>query len=601
MHGGFGSRALSGKPGRIDPIKSRKTFLKTDDWQVFKRIMGYARPYKVRMILGVVFGIIFAGSMVGLLPTAREYLGQIFDIEKATLRETVGVAVIMVVLGLCRGIGQFVSRYYIEWVGNRVVTDLRIESFGRLQSLSLAYFGRQKSGDLISRISTDSMLVQRAVSTILKDLATQPFVMVGVLGYVFYLDWILALAMFILLPLCLIPVTYFGRRVRRFSRASQQKLGDMVSRLHENIAGMRIVKAFNMEEFEKRRFNGEAQHVFGKLMKVATARAANDPVMVELSIIAICLALFYVKFCGMTMNDFMVFAVAFVMLYDPIKKLSRVNIQIQQSSGAADRLFEITDMEPDVVERENPIELEENIEAISFNHVSFAYEEEQVLQDVSLEVRSGQRVAFVGTSGAGKTTLVSLLPRFYDPTDGTITINGHDLRDSSLKSIRSRIGLVSQETVLFNDTVANNIGFGRMGASRSEIEAVADKANAGGFIRALPHGYDTIIGERGSSLSGGQRQRLAIARALLRDPPLLILDEATSALDTESERQVQSALNVLMENRTVFAIAHRLSTIQHADRIVVLERGRIVEDGTHAQLLEQNGVYKYLYDLQFNV
>lgn len=585
----------------MSPEENKKECLNSEDWQVFKRIMAYASPYKARLVLGIVFGILFAGSMAGILPAANKYLGQIFDIEQATMRETIIVAIILVLLGLLRGLGQFFSQYCIEWVGNKVVTDMRMGAFARLQGLSMNYFGSHKSGDLISRISTDSMLVQRAVSTILKDLVTQPFVLVFVLCYVFYLDWVLALAMFILLPLCLIPVSYFGRRVRRFSRESQSKLGDMVSRLHENISGMRIVKAFGMEEFEKKRFDNEAQHVFGKLMKVAIARAANDPVMVELSMIAVCVALFYVKFTGMAMNDFMVFAVAFVMLYEPIKKLSRVNMQIQQSSGAADRIFEVIDTMPDVLEDNNPIELKKPIKSVRFENVSFSYGGEEVLSDINLDVQSGQVIAFVGSSGAGKTTLVSLLPRFYDPFAGRILVNGHDVRSLSLSSLRGHIGLVSQETILFNDTVASNIGFGRMGASRDDIVAAAKKANADDFVRALPQGYDTVIGERGNSLSGGQRQRLAIARALLRDPPLLILDEATSALDTESERQVQAALDALMENRTVFAIAHRLSTIQHADKIVVLDKGRLAEEGTHAELIEHDGVYRYLHDLQFSV
>ncbi len=585
----------------IKGVKNRKKDTNFNDWTVFKRIISYTAPYKSRLVMGVLFGIVFAGSMLGLLMSARKIFGQIFNVEEASLRQTIVVALVLVGLGVIRGIGHFISRYFIEWVGNKVVTDLRISAFDRLQGLSLGYFGGSKSGDLISRISTDSMLVQRTVSTVLIDLATQPFVFIGVLIYIFYLDWILALAMFLLFPLCLIPVTCFGRRVRRYSREGQKKLADMVSRLHENIAGMRIVKAFGMEEFEKKRFNGEARHVFGKLMKVTVARAANDPVIIELSIISICLALFYVKFRGMTMDEFMAFIMAFVMLYEPIKKISRVNLQVQQSSGAAERIFEIIDEKPDIVECDNPVELTGEIEEIKFENVSFAYGEEPVLKNITIDIQAGHCIAFVGSSGAGKTTLVSLLPRFYDVTGGKITINGCDIRDMSIASLRLKTGLVSQETILFNDSVANNIGFGRMDANREEIEEAAKRAHAHDFIRALPDGYDTVIGERGSSLSGGQRQRLAIARALLRDPPLLILDEATSSLDTESERQVQAALDTLMKNRTVFAIAHRLSTIQHADCIVVLDKGRVVECGTHTELLEKNGNYKYLHDLQFNV
>ncbi len=579
--------------------RSERYILKTDDLRVFRRLIEYAKPYKLRLVLGIVFGIVFAFSMVGLLPATREYLERVF--EDATMRNTIIMAIVMIVLGATRGLGQFLSFYFIEWVGARVVTDLRIKSFMRLQELSISYFSKSKSGDLISRVSSDAMMVQHAVSTVMKDLVSQPFVFVGALGYIFYLEWRLALAVFVFLPICLVPVTYFGKRVRSFSRESQNKLGDMVSRLHENIAGMRIVKAFGMENFEEERFDKEANNVFERLMKVAVARSINDPVMVQLSVLAICIALLYAKLTDMDMNDLIIFVAAFVILYEPIRKLSRVNLQIQQSSAAAERVFEIIDMEPDVVESPDPVELQLPIDRIEFEHVSFAYDDEEVISDVSLKVKPGQVIAFVGSSGAGKTTLVSLLPRFYDATVGRIAINGRDIRDYSIASLRRHIGLVSQETILFNDTVANNIGFGRMDASREEIEQAAKRANADDFIRALPQGYDTNIGERGNMLSGGQCQRLAIARALLRDPPLLILDEATSALDTESERQVQDALDNLMENRTVFAIAHRLSTVQHADSIVVLDQGRLIEQGTHAELFEHNGIYRYLHDLQFRV
>lgn len=572
------------------------------EYGAYRRLVHYLKPYWKRLAIGVVFGILFAGSTIGLLPSAKEFMGQVFNIEEATLNQTLMWAGVLLLLGAGRGLGFFVSRYLIEWVGNRVVTDMRIQTVDRLQMQSVRYFGASRTGDIISRVTNDAMLVERSVSTVIADLVQQPFVLLGALGYLFYLDWKLAAGMFLIFPLCLIPVTIFGRRVRRFSREGQQKLGDLVSLLQENLTGMRIVKAFAMEDYERRRFSAEANRVFGKLMKIVVARAANDPLMVELSMIGLCGAMIYAKITRMPMPDFMVFAIAFVMMYEPVKKLSRINLQIQQSSGAADRIFELMDTPIDVCESSGDLELSGPIESVAFEQVAFSYDDKTpVLDGIDLKVRQGECLAIVGGSGSGKTTLVSLLPRFYDPTGGSVKINGRDLKAYQVPSVRRAIGLVTQETILFNDTIANNIAYGHQEADRQAIEDAAKRAHAHDFIMAMPDGYETVVGERGARLSGGQRQRLSIARAILRNPPILILDEATSALDTESERQVQAALDELMSDRTVFAIAHRLSTVTRSDRIIVLEHGRMVEQGTHTELLAMNGKYKYLYDLQFEL
>jgi ATP-binding cassette, subfamily B, bacterial MsbA len=571
------------------------------DWEIFQRLLRVAAPYRKRLALGVIFGLLFGGSTVGFLPAIQKYLAGIFDLQAATAGETLAVAGVLLLLGAGRGVGYYISKYSIEWVGIRVVTELRVQCFERLQRQSVAYFARNKTGDLMSRITNDSMLVERAVSTVIGDLVQQPVVLLGALGYIFYLDWRLSLGMFVLFPLCLIPVTIFGRRVRRFSRESQASIGGLVSLLQENLVGIRIVKAFGLEQHEIEKFRGRALDVFRKLMKVARARASNDPVIVELSIAGLCAALFYARATDMPMNEFMVFAVSFLLLYEPVKKLSRINLQIQQSSGAAERIFDVLDADCDVRERPGASELRGPVESIAFENVSFSYGKEEVLADISFRVEQGQCLAIVGGSGSGKTTLVSLLPRFFDVASGRIVVNGIDLRDLTMSSLRANIGLVTQETILFNESVAENIRLGRMDATLEEIRDAARRAHAEEFIRNLPQGYDTRIGERGESLSGGERQRLCIARALLRNPPILILDEATSALDTESERLVQAALDELMADRTVFAIAHRLSTIQNADRILVLKSGRIEEAGTHEQLLEKNGAYRYFYDLQFDV
>jgi len=572
----------------------------TADWSIFWRLMSYAKPYAPRLILGGLFGILFGGSSVSLLPVARKQFGQVFSPESATLWEIAAISMVLLLVVAGRGVGFYLSKYYIEWVGTRVVTDLRIRCFNHLMAQSLGHMGKGRTGDVMSRITSDAMMMQQAVSTVIVDFVQQPFVLIGALGYIFYLDWKLSLAMMVMLPICLVPVTYFGRRVRKFSRQGQAALGDMNALLQESLTGLRIVKAFGMEPYERERFDERANQVFRRLVKISRSRAANDPVMVWLATLGLCGALFYAWWSHMPFNELFVFALAFFVMYEPIKKISRINIQIQQSSSAAERLFEILDAPLDIVNRPDAVTFEEPIREITFDKVSFAYNDEPVLSDITLSIKAGQVVAVVGASGSGKTTLVSMLPRFFDVQGGALTINGVDVRDMTLESLRRNIGLVTQETILFNDTVANNIRYGQMDATQGQIEHAARRAHAHTFIEKLPLGYETVIGERGSFLSGGEKQRLSIARALLRNPPILILDEATSALDTESERLVQAALDELMADRTVFAIAHRLSTIQHAQRIVVLEQGHIVEEGTHTTLLDDGGIYKYLYDLQFD-
>lgn len=579
---------------------AKKKKLTEKDWVVYKRLLTYAWPYKVRLILGTLFGIIFAGSTAGILPAVRNTLAELFDPEALSWVAILGVAIILPILGIVRGIGYFLSMYYIKWVGHKVVNDLRVALFDRIQALSVYYFSRQKAGELISRTSNDTMMVERAVSNVLGDLVRQPFVFVFLVGVIIWLEPLLAFLSLVVFPVCLIPVIQFGKRVRRNSREAQSKLADIVSILQESIAGVRVVKAFGMESYEQQRFTDRCDQVFRRLMKVARARAAIEPVIVEISIVGISLILIYAHLTNMAMETFFTFAIALVALYDPVKRISKIHLAIQQSSAAAERIFEVLDETITVPDLANAQPLDEPVRQIDFESVSFAYESEPVLTDINFSVRPGECIAFVGSSGSGKTTLVSLLPRFFDPSAGAVKINGRDIREFTLQSLRQQMGLVTQDTFLFNDTIAHNIAYGRKDASQADIEEAARRAHAHDFITALPEGYNTIAGDRGVRLSGGQCQRLAIARALLRNPPIMILDEATSALDTESERLVQAALDDLMANRTVFAIAHRLSTIQHADRIVVLDKGRIAEIGTHAELLQQGGLYKYLYDLQFN-
>jgi subfamily B ATP-binding cassette protein MsbA len=503
-------------------------------------------------------------------------------------------------LGFARGLAEYCCNYFVQWVGNRVVMDLRDAMFAHLNRLSLGYFVQGRTGEAISRVTNDTSVVQGAVSTVVEDLAKQPITFLFAVGVMLYRDVTLTAVSLVVFPVCILPVILFGRRVRRYARESQQRIADLVSILQESIACVRIVKAFGMEQHEQRRFHEQNHLFFSRIMKVTRARAAVEPIIVFITTIGISLMLLYVRAVEMSPGSFMSFALAMFMLYEPVKKLSRIHLQIEQAAASGERILAVLDEPIEVNDAEGAVPFGGGVQSVAFRDVSFNYGDKPVLDHVSLNVAAGTRVAIVGGSGAGKTTLVSLLPRFYDPVEGRVEINGRDIRGFTLVSLRQQIGLVTQDTVLFNESVANNIAYGTSNASREAIIEAAKRANAHDFISTMPNGYDTVIGELGSRLSGGQRQRLAIARAMLRNPPIMLLDEATSALDTESERLVQSALNELMRDRTVFAIAHRLSTVINSDLILVMDQGRIVQSGRHEELLAQGGIYKRLYDLQFS-
>jgi len=569
--------------------------------QTYWRLIRYTRPYLGRLIVGGICGVLFAGSTVGFLPVLERMLGDFFEPAQAlTLKSALLLGGAVILLMLLRGIGQYANTYLVEWVGNRVVMDLRQKAFAHLLELPVGYYNSTQAGDMISRTVNDSALLERAVATVLTDLARQPIVLVGAVVYAITRDWRLALAALLVFPLCLVPILVFGKRVRRAAREGQERMAEIVSIMQESIRGVRIVKAFCMEEREQARFDSASKRFFRRVMRIVSSKALIEPIMILLSGIGLVLALTYASRLGMPWNEFVTMLLALVMLYEPVKKLGKIHLSIEQSSAAADRIFEILDTPLLVTDRPDAGTLDEPVRTITFDQVGFRYGEEPVLSDITLDIQAGERIALVGGSGAGKTTLVNLLPRFFDVTEGRILINGRDLRDVTLRSLRMKTGIVTQDTFLFSDTVAANIAYGLPDAPPEKIEAAARMAHAHDFIMEMPSGYETQVGELGMLLSGGQRQRLAIARAVLNDPEILILDEATSALDTESERMVQAAIDALVEGRTVFAIAHRLSTIMNCNRIVVLDKGRIAEIGTHDDLLAHSGIYRRLYDLQFD-
>ena len=608
-----------------------------------RRILHYVKPYRGKLALSVLCSVLFSifsglsiyltiplletlfqgpGSgaistgttssvlphwLIGLKTTLAGWFQAVIlsSDPSASLRN---ICLIMVAAFLLKNLSAYFQSNLMVAVEQGLVKDLRNDLYRHIHELPLGYFSNERTGNLISRVMNDVPIINQGISATFHTLVMQPLLIVVYLTIAVMLSWKLTLLAFVVFPLALLVISSVGRRVHRESGMIQEKLADLTSILQETISGVKVVKAFGMEKFENRKFSGEGMRLLKTVMGVTKIRNLASPSTEFLSAAAGGVIVWYggmqvLAQGAMKGSEFLGFLFAIFQLMPPIKELSNINNRFQEATGAGKRVFEILDTEPNIKNAPNAVAIREFSRALEFHNVSFRYGDgEPVLEHIDLAIRKGEVVAIVGPSGAGKSTLVDLVPRFYDPTGGSITIDGLDLRSIDIRSLRDKIGIVTQETILFNDTVRNNIAYGLDSCPAESIIAAARAANAHAFITDMPNGYDSLIGERGVKISGGERQRLALARAILKNPPILILDEATSSLDTESEILVQEAIERLMTGRTSIVIAHRLSTVQHADRIVVVENGRIVEMGKHADLLEnESGLYRKLYDLQFRL
>jgi len=568
---------------------------------LYRRLLQFVKPYWTRLVGAMICMLFVSAATAASAFLVKPVLDDVFFKKDLTMLKLIPLAIVGIFL--LKGVFDYGQAYLMSHVGQRIIADLREKIYNHLQSMSLSFFTRNPTGVLMSRITNDVSMVQGAVTDAVTGLLKDLFTIIGLVGVVFYRDWKLAIIALVVFPLAVYPIFKFGRKLRSYSSRSQTTMGDISTILLETISGNRIVKAFNMEEYEQKRFARENRKLFSIQMKSVRVRAVSHPLMEVLGGLGIACIVFYGGYNVIkgvaTPGTFFSFLAALLMLYEPVKRLSGVNNTVQQGLAAASRIFEVLDTVPEIRNKPGAKILTSVSRGIEYRNVSFQYDEDRVLKNINLQVKVGEMIAFVGASGGGKTTLVNLLPRFYDVSSGEILIDGRDIRDISQESLRSMIGIVTQQTILFNDTVRNNIAYGKISEPFGEIVKAAEAAYAHRFIQNLPNGYDTVIGEQGVKLSGGERQRLSIARALLKNAPVLILDEATSSLDSESEIEVQKALEYLMQGRTTLVIAHRLSTIRKANRIVVIVNGVVVEEGTHEELLEKDGEYRKLYLLQF--
>ena len=587
-------------------------------WGPYRRLYSYVTPYKFRFGLGLAFGFLYGviNSMLplviarvtnfvfhGAAPNPRMLISDSAMMNNGPKINSMAlfclaIPAVMTVRSLC----SYCNAYYMSWVSNKVLTDIRNQLFGKMVRHSMDFFNKMRSGFLMSRITNDTRMMQTALSSVSSDLFKQPIAIISGVAVLLYMDWKFTLVTLVLFPTCLVPLSIYGRRARNAVKNEQEDMGQMVVTMQETFAGIRVIKSFAREEHQEKSFKRSNRLQFQNAMRIIKSMEAVGPVVETIAAMGVGLALLYVYVANLSAARFIALNAGIFLLYDPIKTLSRIHIVMQRSISATSAIFGILDSESTVQDRPDAIEISDSKGMIEFDRVTFRYfgGVSDAIKDLSLRIEPGKSYALVGASGAGKSTILSLILRLYDPTKGCIRIDDHDLRAITQKSLRQQIGLVTQDTFLFHDTIFKNIQFGRLDATAEEVFAAAKTAYAHDFIIAQPKGYETIIGDKGCLLSGGQQQRLAIARALLKNAPILLLDEATSALDSESEKQIQLALERLAAGRTVIAIAHRLSTILSADQIVVMDKGQIKEIGTHEELIMTSGYYSRLYDLQFN-
>jgi len=583
---------------------------------IYQRLLQYIKPYRVRLIIAILasqgyalFTALVSATLyiiINGLQNKHEVVIHKIDRLEWLLDHDIRfpsswIPVILVTVFFFRSLFEYISQYQMANVGVRAIRQVRNDLYSHLVNLSHDFYAKGRTGDYISRILNDVGSIQGAITDVISDLVKQPFVIIYNVPMVFFWGGKYAFFALAIFPLVAIPITLLGKNLRRTTKQMQERAADITAFIGETLAGIHVVKAFNREKESVEKFNKINKDVFDFFKKTIRVTLIQRPLIEVMGAGGAALAVWF-AIDQLPPDRFGAFVISLFVFYEPLKKLSKVNSTIQQSIAAGTRIFEVIDSQPSIVNRPAAFNFREPIREIHYDKVCFSYEpSKQILNEVSLTVKAGEVIALVGTSGSGKTTLLNMLPRFYDASAGAISINGRDIRDLTLESLRDLIGIVNQETVLFNMTVRENIAYGDPTATLEQVKAAARSAYAEQFIEAMPQGYDTSMGDRGLKLSGGQRQRLSIARALLKNPQVLIFDEATSHLDTESEREVQKALENAMQGRTVFVIAHRLSTVQSANRVLVMQEGRILQQGTSEQLLKEGGAYKRLYDLQFNI
>ncbi len=584
-------------------------------WQPYAELLSYLRPYRRRFFLGVGMGVLYA-LLNGSIPLIVKYVGdKVFPggadqeaVRAAAVSDAGGridgvllACLLVPVVMILRGFFSYLNAYAMSWVSLRVLNDIRSKLFASIVAQSMAFFDQARTGRLMSRVMNDTKVAQSTLSQLSVNLFKQPIALVTGIAAVLYIDWKFSLITLVLFPVCIIPVAVYGRKVRKAGKAEEQLAGEMNVILQETFSGIRVIKSFAREKLMTGLFENATLRQFRNSLRVKKSTEITTPLVEIVAAVGVGLALFYVYAAELSAAKFLALMAGIFLLYEPVKALSRIHLQLQKCFAATTSIFELMRLPRTVTEAADAKPLPDCRGEIVLENIAFAYgPHAPALRDVSLRVAPGQRVALVGSSGAGKSTVLSLILRFYDPQQGAVRLDGHDVRSLQIDSLRSHIGIVTQDTFLFHDTIFNNIRFGRPDATREEVEEAARQAYAHDFILAQPQGYDSVVGDKGCLLSGGQQQRLAIARALLKNAPVLLLDEATSALDSESERMIQSALEKLVTGKTVVAIAHRLSTVLTADLIAVMSGGRVVATGTHAELLRSSDDYRSLYEMQFH-